>query len=455
MTVKNRITVVLFSMLFLGFIETGCKKYLEAKPNKALAVPDHLIDLQALMDWTPKINLIDPTSGVQSVDDFYLTQSDYDALSKNAYRELYTWGSNHLFDSYPNDWSFLYDKINLSNIVLDNLNKIKRTSDNLREWNNIKGQGLLLRSRSFLQVAWLWTKPYDKNNSKTDLGIPLRLQSDFNMPSIRASLEETYGRILTDLKESVYLLPETPVHEYRASRPAAYALLAQTYLSMRDYINAGKYADSCLQLFSNLIDFNSLNASAKYPVPQFNEEVIISYRIPVPTMFTGTRAKIDSLLYQSYSDDDLRKTIFFANNNGFFNFKGSYEGTSAMFGGIATDEVILMKAECLARAGNTVDAMAMLNSLLITRWKTGSFVPFTASDANNSLQIILDERRKELLMRGLRWMDIKRLNKEERGIVMNRYINGQTYTLAPNDPRYVFPIPDDIIALTGMQQNSY
>jgi hypothetical protein len=74
-------------------------------------------------------------------------------------------------------------------------------------------------------------------------------------------------------------------------------------------------------------------------------------------------------------------------------------------------------------------------------------------DATEALNIILIERRKELLMRGLRWMDIKRLNKEDAGIVMKRTINGQTYTLLPNDLRYSFPIPEDVISLSGMQQN--
>jgi starch-binding outer membrane protein, SusD/RagB family len=63
------------------------------------------------------------------------------------------------------------------------------------------------------------------------------------------------------------------------------------------------------------------------------------------------------------------------------------------------------------------------------------------------------ERRKELTMRGLRWIDIKRLNKEGAGIVLKRLIGDKTYTLQPNDPRYALPLPADIILNTGMQQN--
>jgi len=173
----------------------------------------------------------------------------------------------------------------------------------------------------------------------------------------------------------------------------------------------------------------------------------------VPSMFTGTKGKIDSLLYQSYSDSDLRKTIFFKKNTGFYTFKGSYEGSNTMFSGLATDEVMLMRAECLARSGNAGAAIDVLNSLLITRWKSNYFVPLTAIDAKDALAKILLERRKELLRRGFRWMDIKRLNKEGENIVMSRVVAGQTYTITANSLRYTFPIPDDIILLTGMQQN--
>ena len=50
-------------------------------------------------------------------------------------------------------------------------------------------------------------------------------------------------------------------------------------------------------------------------------------------------------------------------------------------------------------------------------------------------------------------MDIKRLNKDGAGITLKRVINGETFLLPPNDPRYAVAIPEDVIATTGMQQN--
>jgi len=70
------------------------------------------------------------------------------------------------------------------------------------------------------------------------------------------------------------------------------------------------------------------------------------------------------------------------------------------------------------------------------------------------LNKILTERRKELLMRGLRWTDLRRLNKETAfATTLSRIVNGTTYTLPPNDPGYVFRIPLSVINFTGIEQN--
>ena len=115
----------------------------------------------------------------------------------------------------------------------------------------------------------------------------------------------------------------------------------------------------------------------------------------------------------------------------------------------------LIRAEAAARAGLKDSALADLNRLLSTRWKTGTFVPYAAGSADQALDIILAERRKELIMRGTRWFDLRRLNKEPRfAKTLVRIQNSTTYTLSPNDNRYTFLIPAQVIALTGMQQNT-
>jgi hypothetical protein len=162
----------------------------------------------------------------------------------------------------------------------------------------------------------------------------------------------------------------------------------------------------------------------------------------------------DTLLYRSYESNDLRRSAYFkVAADGTTTFKGSYTGSSKLFSGIAMDELYLMRAECNVRMGNLEAGMADLNHLLGYRYKAGTFIPYVIKNKTEALALILKERRKELLYRGLRWMDLKRLNAEGREILITRKLNGQLITLQPNSNAYALPLPEDIIRLTGMQQN--
>jgi hypothetical protein len=134
-------------------------------------------------------------------------------------------------------------------------------------------------------------------------------------------------------------------------------------------------------------------------------------------------------------------------------FKGNYSGTSQRSSVLAKDELYLIAAESYAQLNDINSAMLKLNELLVKRWKAGTFIPFSASTKEEALQIIKEERRKELLFRGLRWADIKRYNRDGDAITLTRTIGGETYTLPPNDLRYAIAIPEDIIKQTGMPQN--
>ena len=125
-----------------------------------------------------------------------------------------------------------------------------------------------------------------------------------------------------------------------------------------------------------------------------------------------------------------------------------------IFFGIATDEMYLNRAEAAARQGNTTNALADLNKVLAKRWKTGAFVPLTASNADAALALIIVERRKELFGRNLHWADLRRLNQESRfATTLTRTINGNSYSLAADSKRYAYPIPLDELKLSGLEQN--
>ena len=447
----NRYTILILTV----FLLQSCGDFLDERPQKSLVVPSTLEDLQAILDdYDNLVN--DPTYGEISADDYYLTNDNWKSLPEEGHRRAYMWEKDYLFGTgTATDWLNVYRNVYAANTVLEKLDDTPIEDRNSLQWNGIKGQALFLRASSFLSIANIWTVGYEQNAAKEQLGIPLRMESDFNIPSTRSSLAETYAVIIDDLKNAERLLPKTVVHPSRASKPAALALLARTYLFMGDYERCWTAADACMELKNDLMDYNDLTETATYPIPEFNREVIYVSRMTTPQPLRSNRAKVDSTLYTLYDAEDRRKKVFFQDNgDGTVGFKGSYMGNITLFSGLATDEVYLMRAECSARKGDIDGALDDLNTLLKSRWDNGfDFEPLIIPDDEDLLQTILLERRKELLMRGIRWADIKRLNLEGRNIVLKRNINDQTIELPPNDLRYALPIPEQILNLSNMEQN--
>jgi len=451
---------ILFILLFVCISSLGCKKYLDAKPDDKLVVPDDLTSLQSLLDNGQYMNAASPSIGEASADDYYLNESNYNSLVTTV-QQAYIWdlaGRNDYNFGYGGDWANLYFIVYNANLCLDELSGIQKTSQNSSAWDNLKGSALFFRGRSFLQLSWLYAKGYNKQTAATDLGVVLRKASDYNVPSKRASVEECYDQIISDLKTAVSLLPTAVEVALRPSKASAYGYLARTYLSMGEYDSAYTYANKCLQINNQLMDYNDpdlVDLSNPYPFKDLNKEVIhenydnnfVIYSI------MNKHGLVDSSLYNSYDENDIRKSAYFMNQDGAVSFYGSYKGGTAFFTGIATDEIYLIRAECEARLEMVPDAMADLNSLLVTRWKSGTYVPYSAGTKQKALAIILKERRKELVLRDLRWCDIKRLNLAGESISIKRIIDGQEYELPPNDNRFALPLPTDIIDLTGMAQN--
>ncbi len=444
-----------FCLLITLLNISACDKFLDAKPISTVAVPNTLKDLQSILDQYTVINRLDTYSGELSSDDMYVTDTDL-ATFEDYVQRMYTWEKDYIHPEPINDWYASYKPLFTANTVLSALPEVVANAQNETEWRNIKGQAHYIRGKMFLQLAAVFALAYDAQSSVTDPGVPLRTGTDFNERVERASVQHTFDQIVYDLKQAAANLPVVPKHVIRASKPAAFGLLARTYWYMRNYEKALLYTDSCLQLKNQLLDYNTLNASASVPIPNFNVEVLFESTVgTLPSIFIMPRQKIVSALYLSYEANDLRKAIFFTDNkNGTYSFRAPYSlGTVSTI--LALDEVILIRAECLARTGKIAEAMSDLNTLLKKRYKTGTYTDRQASTQADALNMILTERRKELLMRGLRWMDIKRLNKEGANISLTRTVAGKTYTLPANSRRFAMPIPEDVIRVGGIEQNRY
>ena len=439
-------------LLIISF--SSCKKYLDEKSNKSLVVPSSIDDLQGLLDNEFYMNTATPGFGQTSDDDYFMTEDTYNAVS-DMDRQAYTWQLKEY--TYPNGWASCYSAVYNSNYCLDKLQNIDVSLQNASKWNNVKGSAYFFRAYYFLNLVWEFGKAYDENTSSTDPGIVLRLGSDFNVPSVRASVKASYDQVILDLKEANKYLPDNPIHPMRPSKAASYGVLARAYLSMRQYDSAYKYAAMALQIKNDILDYNSPEVDPSSPVPfqPYNKEIIFYSTqafsfLPIFSLFSFA----DSTLFESYNDNDLRKTVFYFPQGDYYSFKGHYSSNPyLLFSGITTAEMILIQAEYHARAGMLSEAANDLNTLLPNRWITGTYIPLSFTSPDQAKQAVLDERRKELTMRGLRWIDIKRLNKEGAGITLMRRIGGETFILTPDDSRYALPIPKDIIEITGIQQN--
>jgi hypothetical protein len=125
--------------------------------------------------------------------------------------------------------------------------------------------------------------------------------------------------------------------------------------------------------------------------------------------------------------------------------------------GLTTAEMYLIKAECLARDGNTSEAAEALRTLRRTRFTTTE----SANSIGGSVQEVLDERAREMTEL-FRFFDIKRLNgAENANISIRRTIltnttdmnSTQELVMGPNDSRWALPITTQQLILMGWEQN--
>jgi len=452
-----KLYTIFFCLLVFCLTGTACKKYLDAKSNLKLVTPQSLKDLQGLLDDAEVMNFkVTPGLMESEADDYFMLPASYDALATYQ-QDQYRW---ILYDvKFTNDWSACYKAIYNANLSMDLLAKIERNSSNASAWDNIRGSALFFRAYYLLMLSTQYAKVYNENTASSDLGVVIRMNSDFNVPSVRASVEESYQRVLTDARESIGLLPDYAQNAMRPSKGAAYALLARASLYMGKYAEALKYAEEALKLNSTLMDFNGdaniSSLAAALPFKRFNSETVFYTEMGSTTIIhSPTRSRIDTVLTAAYQSGDLRKTGYYTTISGYQQFKGNYSGSSTVyFTGLATDELYLIRAESNAYLGNLDAALSDVNLLLKKRWdKTKAFVSLAGSNKQEVLGKVRLERRKELLMRGMRWIDIKRYNREGENIILRRNIKGTITSLLPNSPFYALPLPADIVA-QGIAQN--
>ncbi|MET4546270.1 tetratricopeptide (TPR) repeat protein [Pedobacter africanus] len=457
---KHKISLTLKIIVFSLILSSCQKDWFDVKSDKSLAVPKTIDEFEYLMDNVAVMNSNTPGLGEIGSDGHYTPDAGLIRLgnNSNAFDQFnaYTWSNTYAYTEVK-DWNESYNRVFICNLVLDGLDKIKLSNDAEQvHLNSVRGNALFHRAINYYQLSQVYIQPYKVETAKSESGLPLKEGVDITETSKRSSVQQTYDQIINDLFKAIDLLPVSPSFLTRGSKTSAFALLARIYLSMRDYENAGRYANMCLDRYSKLMDYNDI-PEASSNLGLFNVEVLFhSTIVNWPIVYVPSVIFIDPDFYQSYENADMRKSRFFRiNADGIITFKGMYNRNSIQFSGIAVDEIYLIRAECFARAGNVSSAMNDLNTLMKKRWNINVPYPtFTAIDPNDALKQILEERKKELLLRGIRWSDLRRLNQEaEYQVTLTRTVLGKTYKLEPNNFRYTLPLPKDVLDLSDMQQN--
>lgn len=441
--------------LIVVFLHGSCKEYLDYKPNIKMAIPKTLEDAELLLNNYSDMNTGYPNQREISSDDYFLTYNNWLAMTEIDHRNLYCWNNEPLTDVMP--WQGSYKVVYIANQVIDLLGKLDPDVDAVK-WKQLKGSAHFFRAFAFHQLLSTYTVAYNKDLAVSELGIPIRDNPNIDESVPRSSQAASYNQVLSDLKVSAHSLPKVAGGKGMPNKAAAFAALARVCLDMENYEQAYRYADSAINEGVLLVDYNDLDQNADLPFSRFGKDVIFPATASFSETFGEYYCMVDTVLYGSYHADDLRKKLFFKNSPSdpaYMTFKGSYNNSfGSPFIGLTTAELYLIRAECAVRRNDLEIAITDMNTLLERRWVKGTYVPVYERDPHKLLSLILKERRKELVFRGLRWTDLKRLNLDPKfKTTLKRNLNGKLYQLEPNSLSYGILLPLDAINFGGLTQN--
>lgn len=387
----------------IGAFLASCEGFLEEKPNKSILVPSTVEDVRAILDNYTTLNSNSLSSFILS-DDWVTSTANWEALGPWE-QNAYLW-QNEIFQPQERsvDYNGLHRKIFFANNCLEVLEGLEIQS---AEANQLKGEALFVRSLAMIQLGQIFL-PYFETSDADQIKIPFRFAAEVTGPSQLLGINELFERVEQDLLEARELLPLSAAFPNRPDRLSASALLSNVYLYWGKYELALNAANQVLDTGISLMDYREINPDSPYPFTLFNEETIY-YGVTSSFSVTASAATwINPELIESYSENDLRKPRYFIEDSeGNFGYKGSYLGDFNLFSGISTSEVLLNAAESAFRVGKVEEGKSLLIQLIENRYEDVSI--WMDENESPDLKTVLEERRKELVFRGSRWTDMKRL----------------------------------------------
>lgn len=350
--------------------------------------------------------------------------------------QLYTFNHSATSNSYSGFWSQIYHNILQANNLILNINKIEEAGNGNAALSGYKGQALTARALMYFDLVRLYGKPY--NMDKTSYGVPLILEPlDASAQPTRESVEAVYIQIMKDLTDAAPILSKSVLDGY-INYYANLAIQAKVNLFMGNYAAALTAAEEIIDS-----DKYSLYANDDWVSSwsgEFGSESIFELGIYVAEADLGTSSlgyylmrlgKVTGAMGYFMASDyflarldedptDVRWGIMDYDESSTTRFgsckkysgvdlKGDKGSTSAVnVKVIRLSEVYLIAAEA-AISQPTPDMVKAAGYLNEIRKRAPGLAP--ATDATVTLDMIMDEKSKELFAEGHRFFDLIRLNK--------------------------------------------
>lgn len=361
-------------------------------------------------------------------------------------------------------WQSSYRNIYNCNSVIETLGESADITDAVRR--QLSAEALFIRAFNYFNLVNLFGE------------VPLvtAIAYEKNSYQQRRSVEDIYSSIVGDLKQAESILSNnyitglnTPTNDrVRVNKMAVQALLARVSLFLTEWETSEFYATSIIEsgLYSLPLDPNLVFLSDSpetiwqlMPIGAEHTTMQAFYFIvvdPAYSYFSLERGLVDS-----FESNDLRRSNWIGefslggDSSIYFPYKykaRDYTDPRTEYSVIfRLAEQYLIRAECRARRGDLVGAVADLDSVRNRAGVALISEKNPNATAEELLDYILHERRLELFCEGgHRWLDLNRLDKLLPML-------GPTKPFITNDDK-LYPIPSSEFLLNphlGLQNPGY
>ncbi|MBA4168006.1 MAG: RagB/SusD family nutrient uptake outer membrane protein [Chitinophagaceae bacterium] len=440
----------LIYILWTPFILTAlvsCSKFLDVKP-KGVVLPEKLNDYEALLN-SPTLTETFPSQIAYCADD---VQGEFSPSDRSTSSNAYYWRPqmNISMEVNPAVWGSLYHSIYDANVIINYVEAATDGTDQKKK--EVLGEAMIIKADCYFSLLTIYAKSYDRDKAGTDPGLPLVNSTNVtDKTPDRSSLQATVDEVTGLLNQAAIYLPETNINRFRATKFAAFGLLARVHLYLGNNDSALIYSTKALENAPAMLDYNTLTRETNPPAELSPEtlwaKMSDDYGVPGFMIYST-----DLLSY--FDDNDLRIPIFRRDPDPVTRI---YANGNANFG-LTYPEMYLTQAEIYAKTGKISEAMANVNLIRKNRIKSSAYADETASSQEDAVSKVLAERRRELAFEGLRWMDMKRLDRDNRMPAVERK-NLETLeveaTLPPHGEGYVFEIPTRVLQFNKQMQKNH